>query len=131
MTLTRSTKYTEEILRILELEGHATNAEILEELRNKYFDVTATTVHRVTSRLADRHEISEAPHDKHGAVRYDSNNTLHDHFLCQSCGGIRDIDIAEEVIPTISKALGGCRITGRLVIYGSCETCLLKRKEDI
>jgi hypothetical protein len=50
--------------------------------------------------------------------------------LCQSCGGIRDIDVADDVIPTISKALGGCRITGRLVINGSCELCLIKNKEN-
>lgn len=128
MQLTRTTKYTEQILRILNKEGHATNAEILEELRLIYSDVTATTVHRVTSRLADRQQIAEAPQDKHGSLRYDKNTDLHDHFLCQSCGGIRDIDVAEDVIPKISEALGGCRITGRLVIYGSCEACLINLK---
>jgi Fe2+ or Zn2+ uptake regulation protein len=128
MQATRSTKYTKEILRIVETSGHATNAEILEVLRKTYFDVTATTVHRVTTRLADHGEIAEAPHDINGAIRYDCNTEVHDHFLCQSCGGVKDIDVADDVIPTISKALGGCRITGRLVIYGSCERCLIKKK---
>lgn len=130
MQLTRTTKYTTEVEQVLNNLKHATNLEILENLRENYPEVTATTVHRVTSRLAERGIIAEAPYDKHGSVRYDSNVELHDHFLCQTCGGIRDIDIAAEVIPTISKALGGCRITGRLVIYGSCETCLLKRKDN-
>jgi Fe2+ or Zn2+ uptake regulation protein len=128
MQATRSTKYTQEVSRIIETSGHVTNAEILEELRKIYSDVTATTVHRVTTRLAEHGRITEAPHDRHGAIRYDNNIKSHDHFLCQSCGGIKDIDVAEQVIPSISRALGGCRITGRLVIYGSCENCLVKKE---
>lgn len=128
MQATRNTKYTTEILKIISKLGHATNLEILLVLRKSYPEVTATTVHRITTRLSDRGEIAEAPHDIQGAIRYDVKTQPHDHFLCQSCGGIRDIDVAEEVIPTISSALGGCRITGRLVIYGSCETCLIHNK---
>ncbi len=132
MEITRSTKYTKEIEEIISIFGHATNMQILTKLRINYPEVTATTVHRVTARLAEHGVIQEAPHDKNGAIRYDSNTIPHDHFLCQSCGGIRDIDIAKKVKPLISSALGGCRITGRLVIYGSCETCLLhKRGENI
>ena len=130
MQLLRTTKYTTDVEQLIESMGHATNLQLLNELRKKYPEVTATTVHRITSRLLEHQLISEAPHDINGSSRYDANIELHDHFSCQSCGGIRDIDVAEKVIPTISKALGGCSITGRLVIYGSCETCLIKNKEN-
>ena len=124
MSLVRDTKYSKEILAVLKKRGHATNAELITVVRMKFPDVSATTIHRASSRLLERSMIQEAPADTHGAMRFDSLLDPHDHFICSGCGGIRDIDIAEEFIPRISQALGGCKVTGRLVIHGSCEKCL-------
>jgi Fur family transcriptional regulator, peroxide stress response regulator len=126
----RDTKYTREIIKMINSLGHLTNAKILSELQKIYPDVSATTVHRSTSRLAERGLITVAPPDNQGSMRYDANTNAHDHFVCNHCGGIRDLEVAETLIPTISKALGGCRITGRLLIQGSCETCINKQKEN-
>lgn len=126
MKTMRYTKYTQDIIDIIQDKGHATNLEIIDSLRNDYPQVSATTVHRVTSRLCQNRLINEAPADLAGSMRYDSNLSPHDHFICTNCGGIRDINVAEEFIPSISKALGGCKVTGRLVINGSCELCLRK-----
>jgi Fur family transcriptional regulator, peroxide stress response regulator len=126
----RDTKYTHEIIKMIDSLGHVTNAKLLSELQKIYPDVSATTVHRSTSRLAERGLIAVAPPDNQGSMRYDANTNAHDHFVCNHCGGIRDLEVAETLIPTISKALGGCRITGRLLIQGSCETCINKQKEN-
>jgi Fe2+ or Zn2+ uptake regulation protein len=126
MKTMRYTKYTQDIIDIIRDKGHATNLEILDEIQLSYPQVSATTVHRVTSRLCENGLISEAPVDLAGSMRYDSNLSPHDHFICTNCGGIRDINVADEFIPSISKALGGCKVTGRLVINGSCELCLRK-----
>jgi Fe2+ or Zn2+ uptake regulation protein len=122
----RETKYTKEIPIIVSKLGHASNADLLYELQKLFPDVSATTVHRSTARLAERGILGIAPSDSQGSMRYDANILPHDHFVCTNCGGIRDIVVAENIIPTISKALGGCKITGRLLIQGSCETCLKK-----
>ena len=124
MTTTRETKYTSEVHKIISDLEHGTNAEITNKLREKYKDVSETTVHRVTSRLCERGEIRQAPSDKSGAKRFDSNIKPHDHFTCTNCGGLKDIDVAEELIPVIEKALGGCKVNGRLLINGSCDRCL-------
>jgi len=87
---------------------------------------TCTTVHRITARLQERGVIALGPSMKDGSMRYDANTIPHDHFVCNDCDGTRDIDVANELIPRISESLGGCRVTGRLVIYGSCEKCLVK-----
>ncbi|MEP7204588.1 MAG: transcriptional repressor [Candidatus Saccharibacteria bacterium] len=129
MEIGRDTKYSKQILSIIGSLGHATNAQLLASLRQTYPDVSATTVHRVTARLLQRNKVLEAPTDKHGSMRYDSAASLHDHFICNGCGGIRDIDIAADLLPKVSQALGGCQITGRLVIYGNCEKCLSKEKQ--
>ena len=123
----RQTKYCRDIVDLLHKRGHASNTELLTALRRKYPELSATTVHRATARLAAREQIALAPPDKGGAMRYDANVQLHDHFICQTCERVRDIDIAEKVIPEVNKALGACKVTGRLVIYGSCDSCIYER----
>mgnify|MGYP006297941729 CR=1 FL=1 len=122
----RQTKYCTDIEEILRSTGHASNYELLRELRKKYPTLSATTVHRATARLSERGQIASAPPEKNGSMRYDTNTLPHDHFVCQTCERIRDIDIAENVIPMVNSALGACKVTGRLVIYGSCENCIKK-----
>jgi Fur family peroxide stress response transcriptional regulator len=125
MKTSRETKYSKELLTAISVRRHATNAELLLDLQTMFPEVSATTIHRATARLLERGKVLEAP-AKHGAMRYDASTTPHDHFICNGCDGIRNIDIAESMLPTISDALGGCKITGRLVIYGTCEKCLNK-----
>lgn len=124
MLAVRETKYTKDILELMGNLGHATNAELTQELRKSYPDLSLTTVHRATARLQERGTLALAPSASDGSMRYDIKTSPHDHFICNGCGGIRDIDVAEKLIPTISKALGGCKVTGRLLIHGSCEHCL-------
>ena len=124
LVLTRNTKYTDEVISLLEKKNHLTNLEILVELKKKFPDLAATTVHRITSRFISNGTLSIAPSNSNGDSRFDSNITPHDHFVCRSCDGLRDINVAETVIPEINKALGNCRVTGRIVIYGSCDSCI-------
>jgi Fur family transcriptional regulator, peroxide stress response regulator len=122
--VSRNTKYSMAVQEAILSVGHLTNAELIKILKSRFPGVSATTIHRSTARLQERGVITFAPTDKDGSMRYDANTTPHDHFICTNCGGLRDIDIADDVIPLVSKALGGCKITGRLVINGSCESCL-------
>lgn len=124
----RQTKYCTDIEVLLRRLGHASNATLLSELRTTYPNLSATTVHRATARLAERGRIALAPIGASGVLLYDINTSPHDHFVCQACHGLRDIDIAQKVVPEVNKVLGECRVTGRLVLYGSCNICL---KEEI
>lgn len=126
MILSRETKYSKQLLSAITDRGHATNAELLSDLQTLFPELSATTVHRGTARLLERGKVREAP-DKHGAMRYDALTLPHDHFICNGCDGIRNLDIALSVLPTISAALGRCKITGRLVVYGTCEKCITKK----
>lgn len=126
VVLSRNTKYTEEIISLLKIRNHLTNLEILKELQKKYPSLTPTTVHRITSRFISKGVLAEAPSNSKGDSRFDINTSQHDHFVCVTCGGLRDIDVAESIIPEINKALGNCRVTGRIVINGSCDKCIKK-----
>lgn len=124
VALQRQTKYCRAIASALDVRGHATNAELLADLRAAYPDLSATTVHRATARLAARGDIALAPPTTDGAMRYDSQTLPHDHFICSTCGNLRDTDIRDKLIPLLEESIGDCRISGRLTISGTCKSCI-------
>jgi Fur family peroxide stress response transcriptional regulator len=114
---TRQTKYCDAIKVALLAKGHSTNNELLIELRKSFPELSATTVHRVTTRLA---------------MRYDANIKPHDHFLCNSCDLLRDTDARDKITPILEASIGDCQISGRLTISGVCRHCIkLNRKEYV
>lgn len=119
----RQTKYCQAIEDVIVTIGHATNSELLALLRKTYPDLSATTVHRATARLASRGTIAIAPPTNDGSMRYDSNTTPHDHFLCVSCGVLKDADVKDKVTPILESSIGDCSISGRLTISGICKKC--------
>lgn len=120
---TRQTKYCQAIAAVMQQRGHATNAELLGELRREFPDLSATTVHRATARLAERGELALAPPTQSGAMRYDTNTAPHDHFSCTQCGLLVDADIAHGVSDLLAASIKGCRMSGRVVVSGICKQC--------
>lgn len=121
--VSRETKYCQAIVKYLNSVGHATNAEILKVLRIDFPDLSATTVHRATTRLCSRGEIAAAPSTASGSQRYDANTKPHDHFMCESCDHLRDVSLVSEVKPLIEAQLEGCKLTGQITISGQCPAC--------
>ena len=119
----RQTKYCLDIERQLKILGHATNAELLVLLQKNYPNLSATTVHRATSRLAARGVISIAPPASDGSMRYDANISQHDHFQCSSCGILKDTYVRDKIIPILEASIDGCTISGQLTINGTCKKC--------
>ncbi len=120
----RQTKYCTQIEDILRSFGHATNNELHATLRKTYPDVSPTTVHRVTARLASRGVIAVAPAALDGSMRYDSTVDQHDHFMCSNCGVLRDTTIKEKIAPLIEQSIDDCKISGPLLITGICKKCI-------
>lgn len=131
MTLppSRNTKYSEAIIEYLANAGHATNAGILAALRNDFPDLSATTIHRATARLAENGRIASAPNDDSGNLRYDANTAPHHHFACTCCQSLRDIQLPPETLAAIESQLGGCKLNGQLLITGNCNKCYMQNKE--
>ncbi|NCQ54304.1 hypothetical protein COV88_00085 [Candidatus Saccharibacteria bacterium CG11_big_fil_rev_8_21_14_0_20_41_19] len=120
----RQTKYCQAIEHTLKMLGHATNAELLTSLRKSYPELSATTVHRATTRLALRDSIASAPKALDGSMRYDANMTPHDHFECSSCGLLQDTNVKDKVIPILESSIDGCKVSGQLIITGVCKKCM-------
>jgi len=119
----RESKYCDIVRMSVAQLDHATNAMIIVEVRKSYPNVSATTIHRVTARLAARGELMQAPADLQGAMRYETSKPVHDHFMCTVCGKLHDIDIADEVAKLFEEKLLDCRPSGRVVVSGMCGTC--------
>ena len=122
----RETKYCNAICEIIKALGHATNAELLRHLRREFPKLSATTIHRATTRLASRGEIGSAPPTHHGAVRYDAQTKSHDHFNCSVCDRLCDTDIKEKIQPIIKEVVTNCAISGNIVLTGVCNDCTTK-----
>lgn len=124
----RTTKYTQAVTDFVKQACHATNAQILAGLRHDYPVLSATTVHRITTRMVDRKELVAAPSTLDGAARFDTNLTPHDHFHCLGCDQLRDIELPRDVFDYLQNCVGDCQPSGRLNIQGSCAKCLNKEE---
>lgn len=123
MISARTTKYTAAVAQCVQQAGHATNADILAALQVDYPDISATTVHRITQRLTERGKLQLAP-SLTNTMRYDANLEPHDHFMCNSCGMLRDAKLGEALRPAIEQAVGNdCSISGSLTVSGLCKRC--------
>ena len=120
----RTTKYIAAVRALMKRAGHATNVELLEKLRKHFPDLSATTVHRITSRMVERNELQMAPSGIGNVMRFDANIAAHDHFLCTRCRALRDADLRDTIVPQIEQMIGdGCQISGRLTVTGLCKKC--------
>lgn len=124
----RETKYCNAIREVVKTLNHATNSELLHHLQRDFPELSATTVHRATARLASRGEIGLAPSTHRGAVRYDSQTRPHDHFSCNVCDRLCDTDIKDKIEPIIKKTVVDCAISGNIVLTGLCNMCNTKQE---
>ncbi len=125
----RQTKYATAVMQVLQGIKHATNSELLRELQKEYPEVSATTVHRVTSRFKERGIIGCAPKPTNGSERYDINPKPHHHFMCVQCSRICDVPETTEaraVINQLKELSGECALAGTLTMRGICKLCVKK-----
>lgn len=131
VTHERTSKYISAVRRLMKTMGHATNHELIEALQCEYPDVSATTIHRITTRMYERGELQLAPSGRDNTLRYDVNLTPHDHFMCDQCGLLRDAQLGAVVRPHIEEAIGSdCSISGSLTVSGVCKNCHTEEKYE-
>lgn len=120
-----NTLQTDAVKKALASYGHATNQQIHESVKRTYPNLSATTIHRITSRLAESKEIGYAPSNGK-TVMLDAKSESHDHFVCKGCGGMKDIKLPHSVFEHIQEQLGKNIVENELVIYGICVDCSQK-----
>ena len=118
----RMTHQTKQVLRTARRLGHASNARILSEVHETLPDLSATTVHRITTRLIRAGLLAYGP-DMNGVKIIDANIARHDHFICQSCSGIKDITISDRSRNELQTQVDALVTESRLTITGDCTRC--------
>lgn len=121
--LARQSRYCDAVLECAKKLGHATNLEVLSELQKTYPKLSATTVHRITARLVERGELQLAPPALDGAMRFDFHAATHDHFMCHSCGRLRDTTVSPDLLSSLEAQFEDCHISGPITISGLCKLC--------
>ncbi|MDR1621630.1 MAG: transcriptional repressor [Synergistaceae bacterium] len=107
---------------------HPTAAEVYEEVRKNFPQISLGTVYRNLSLMAENGELlrlyfPEAPD------RFDPNAYEHYHAVCLRCGRIFDTDrtVPGELIGKIDQAVEACtgvRVESRVMIFsGVCKAC--------
>lgn len=119
----RRTPQTSLIIELLSQKGHATNQELAAAARKVYPQITNTTVHRITSRLVEVNQAAYAP-SLHSVKILDSKTEAHDHFFCQGCDRIVDVQLSDEAFNSLQKQLPGKLSRRNVLVAGICEACV-------
>lgn len=118
----RKTPQTALITSLLSEKGHASNQDLAAAARKTMPTVTNTTVHRITARLVEAGMASYAPSLDHVKV-VDANTKKHDHFLCQACGRLIDINVSKDIFDKLQGQIPGPVSRRNILVAGVCENC--------
>lgn len=118
----RMTHQTKQVLQVANQLGHATNAEILLEVKKQLPNISATTIHRITTRLVINNMLALGP-ELNGSMTLDANTNQHDHFICKDCDGIKDIKISDTARKELQQQVDALLYSSVLSITGNCHQC--------
>lgn len=123
----KHTKQKEVILRVLRsTNSHPTALWIYDGVRRELPHVSLATVYRNLRQLAGRGEVLELQFG--GPLsHFEGRTDKHNHFICDSCGHIFDVDgpVDGELNDQIAQKTGFKISHYRLVFYGICRECEL------
>jgi Fur family peroxide stress response transcriptional regulator len=124
----RTTRQKEAILRAARASGdHPTADRVYEAVRRELPKISLGTVYRNLQRLVSEGKMTLAPVQDRSA-RFDPKSEPHDHFVCESCQKIYDVDRSGGM----AVDLGGFERQGfrvkshTLSVYGLCPVCTAK-----
>lgn len=111
------------VLDVLRSIGHATNAQLLRAAQSEMPGLSATTVHRITTRLINDKRIGVVRVSSDGAMVLDATPEPHHHFVCLCCENICDIAIPGGLITSLRDQVCYEVEMEALVVSGRCKKC--------
>jgi len=118
----RLTPQTKAVIDQVKSCGHCTNLQIHEAVSRQFVGISPTTIHRITNRLIDRGLLACGP-KLNGVYLIDSNLGAHDHFVCNDCGGVKDVVIGHKIRLEIEQQTKTGPLLSSMIIYGDCRRC--------
>jgi Fe2+ or Zn2+ uptake regulation protein len=126
----RTTLQKQIILKYLqETKTHPTAEMVYRAIKSQMPQISLSTVYRILRSFAHKGLIKEiALKEDH----FDGDLKDHAHFVCQKCGKIYDLDLADLKIGKnlLNKSLAVGTIKNfNLIYYGICRSCLKKQSK--
>ena len=121
----RRTPQLEAVLAVVSAaRDHPTAEQVYERVRNELSTVSLGTVYRNLEKLALEGRVATLQLGDR-AVRFDGMTEPHDHFLCDACGVVVDLEPTSPQNPGRNDlARAGFGIRGQTTtFYGHCATC--------
>lgn len=124
-------KVTPQRRRIFELlagnEAHPTAENIHKLLVREMPTVSLKTVYQTLHELSELGEV-EILDLGTGSARFDPNvDGVHHHTVCESCGGVRDVDLAVDLAVSFPQEMGDFRVSrAQVILRGQCGECMSK-----
>ena len=110
-----------------ENDSHPT-AESLFEIASKQMPgISLRTIYQTLGELAEMGELQLVDLGN-GATRFDPNMGEHQHFVCDSCGAIHDVDITSAPRLRAGSADGFAVEEIGVVFHGRCNRCNLSNQ---
>src|SRR5215813_14157202 len=104
--------------------SHPSADEIHRRVRSTLPHISLGTVYRNLQRLVDEGNIRRLRLGER-VMRYDPMVAEHDHFICQQCGQIVDVQLERDrhvnLTPLVKR--GFTIATHSLSVYGFCQNC--------
>ena len=132
---TKSTKYShqrEAIIKYLEsTTNHPTADEVYQHMREIIPNISLGTVYRNLSQMAASGRILRLTADGK-TDHFDACTSTHYHFMCKSCGCVRDIPIAplDSLVEDAKKVSEHVVEDVSIMFSGTCKDCLIKSVDD-
>jgi len=127
----RNTLQKEIIINTIKKYGHLTKEQAISIILNEYPSISASTIYRNLLSLKDDGIIRECSIDNIGSV-YEFIHDIHDHFVCEKCGFIKDIEKIDKkiIFGNNNSELDKYQINYyQINYYGLCDKCIEKDKE--
>lgn len=105
--------------------SHPTAEIIYENIKLSYPKISLGTVYRNLNLLVEQGEILKLSCGD-GSDHFDGNPLPHNHFICDCCGGVSDLDMEPiDYIQEAASANFNGKIRGYITYFlGTCPKCL-------
>jgi Fur family ferric uptake transcriptional regulator len=103
---------------------HPTAEQLLKRVRRRLPRVSLGTVYRNLEKLRAQGRL-RVLHLGHEGARYDAVLTDHDHFFCEDCGAVADVEGAGPTTNVTKLTAAGYVVRGaRVALLGLCPGCV-------
>lgn len=123
----RATIQRKVILDTIHQLGHVKTSELIDVIKKAFPSISVATIYRNLNTLDDEGIIRKISSNLNEDIYEDTSKEFHDHFICEECGIIVDIENKKDFSSYYDKD-GNLIEQQSITYYGFCKDCLNKKK---